>query len=104
METGRFRLHADFTDLSVIEWYHAATVGDLALVEILSRDCVVELRCCTSGRVLWSLRGGRSMTMPLADALSRLQLLSIGKPCPGRSEAGTGQGRVAAETVLLETV
>lgn len=99
MKISRFRLYADFTDCSVMQWYHAATVGDLALLEIASRACVVELLCCSSGRVLWSVRGGRSLTMTLIEALSRLQWLSTDEPAE-HAEAGSGQ----AETMLLETV
>lgn len=102
MDAVHFRLHADFTDLSLIEWYHTASVGDLALVEIPSRACVVELRCWIAGRVGWSVQGGRSLTMPLLEALMRLQLLSTDELPPAAAGATTVHPRMASGARLQE--
>lgn len=76
MSTSQFRLDATLVDHNLCQWYDAAAPGDVALVEIPSHACVVELRCSTHGRILWHVLGGRSLTMPLADAVRRFQMLN----------------------------
>lgn len=86
MATTSFQLDAYFTDIALLQWYHAARCGDLATVDIPSRGCTVELHCCAAGHVLWHTRGGqRSLTMPLVEALSRFQLFSYHPSPRGQS-------------------
>lgn len=77
MVTTYFQLDADFTDIELLRWHYTAGFGDVAIIDIPSHGCEVELRYRAAGHVLWHTRGGqRSLTVPLADALSRFQLLS----------------------------
>jgi hypothetical protein len=76
MSTSQFRLDAIFADNDLRHWYNAAAIGDVALVEIPSHACVVELRRRAHGHILWNVLGGRSLTMPLAEAVRRFQMLN----------------------------
>jgi hypothetical protein len=86
-------LQPDCTTNTVIDWYHGATVGDTAVIAMPSRAYTVRLIRQARNQVHWWPQGGRGMTMPLEDAVYRLQMLcspSLAKPRVRVKRAGSG--------------
>jgi hypothetical protein len=77
---GHFCLDDTFAEHDLEHWYATAVVGEVALIEIPTLGCVVELRRLVRAHVLWHVQGGRSMTMPLPEALQRLEMLRLSPP------------------------
>ena len=71
-----FRLDDILMERGLRNWYANAAVGDTAIVTISSYDCQ-ELRLIRQehGHVHWWPEGDRGMTVPLEDAVRRLQML-----------------------------
>jgi hypothetical protein len=89
MALRQFRLDDTLVEHGLERWYATAVLGEVALIEISRSGCVVELRRLQGARVLWHVQGGRSLTMPFAEALQRLAMLRPSRTrCrPARSES-----------------
>jgi hypothetical protein len=75
--TTHFRLTENFMVMvnDLMTWYHAAVVGDTAVIPLPARTCRVRLVCGVNQQVGWWPDGGRMVTMSLVDAVWRLRLL-----------------------------
>jgi hypothetical protein len=69
-------LRPNYTTGSVADWYHRAMVGDTAVIVIPSSTCMVRLIRQPRNHVHWWPQGERGVTVPLEDAMYRLQVLS----------------------------
>ena len=89
MALGQLRLDDTLLEHGLERWYATAVLGEVALIEIPRSGCVVELRRLLGARVLWHVQGGRSLTMPFAEALQRLAMLRPSPPSgrPARPES-----------------
>jgi hypothetical protein len=68
-------LQPDCTPGTIIDWYQSATVGDTAVITLSSPTYPVRLIRQPGNHVHWWPQGAQGMTMPLEDAMVRLQLL-----------------------------
>ena len=68
-------LQQDYTASTVVDWYQSATVGDTAAIPVPSCTCMVWLIHQPRNCVHWWFQGERGVTVPLEDAMCRLQLL-----------------------------
>jgi hypothetical protein len=68
-------LHTSYATSTVVDWYDSATVGDTAVIALPSRLCTVRLIRQPRNYVHWWPEGGRGITVPLEDAVRRLQML-----------------------------
>ena len=75
MSTAYFCLHPDFAASDLINWYDTAAVGDTAIIALPSRAYSVRLLRNMNKRVYWGPEGARGVTIPLEDAVLRLQML-----------------------------
>ena len=78
MALRQFRLDDTLVEHGLEHWYATAVLGEMALIEIPRSGCVVELRRLRGARVLWHVQGGRSLTMPFAEAMQRLAAAGVG--------------------------
>jgi hypothetical protein len=69
-------LRPDSTASTVADWYQSARVGDTAVIAMPSCTWMVRLIRQPRNYVHWWLQGERGVTMPLTDAVCRLQMLS----------------------------
>jgi len=69
-------LQPDYTTSTVADWYQSAKVGDTAVIAMPSCPYIVQLIRQPRNYVHWWLQGQRGVTVPLADAMCRLQMLS----------------------------
>jgi len=69
-------LQPDYTASIVEDWYQSAKLGDTAVIAMPSCPCMVRLICQPRNCVYWWLEGQRGVTVPLADAMCRLHMLS----------------------------
>ena len=69
-------LRPDSTASTVADWYQSAKVGDTAVMAMPSWPCMVWLIRQPRNYVHWWIQGERGVTVPLADAMCRLQILS----------------------------
>ncbi len=69
-------LQPDYTASTVAAWYQSAKVGDTAVIAMPSCPYIVQLIRQPRNYVHWWLQGQRGVTVPLADAMCRLQMLS----------------------------
>lgn len=77
METVQYRLDEDFKPYDVTSWYHQAKPGDIAVITLPNRACKVQLIRGYRDSVCWWPEGGRSMTMPVENAISRLSMFQV---------------------------
>jgi hypothetical protein len=75
VSTTHFHLMEDFVVDNLITWYHAAVVGDMAVIPLPAHTCRVRLVCGVNQQVGWWPDEGRVVTMSLADAVWRLRFL-----------------------------
>ena len=75
MSTSHFRLTEDLVVDDLMHWYHAAVVGDTAVIPLPAHTCCVRLVYGVNQQVGWWPDEGRLVTMSLADAVWRLQFL-----------------------------
>jgi hypothetical protein len=69
-------LRPDYTASTVVNWYQSAKVGDTAVIAMPSCPCMVRLICQPRNYVHWWIQGEQGVTVPLEDAVYRLQMLS----------------------------
>jgi hypothetical protein len=75
VSTSHFRLTEDLVVDDLMHWYHAAVVGDIAVIPLPAHTCCVRLVCGVNQQVGWWPDEGRMVTMSLADAVWRLRFL-----------------------------
>ena len=76
MAQTHFRLQTNFIPRDVKCWYNVAAVGDVAVITIPSRLSPLRLLCVRNNCVHWWPEGGRGVTIPLDEAVQRLEMLS----------------------------
>lgn len=75
MATTRFCLQTDSAPDDVVHWCHVAQVGDEAIIAMPTKAYTVWLIRRANNRIWWRLQGEHGATVPLDDAVYRLQLL-----------------------------
>ena len=78
MEIAEYRLDEDFKPYDLTTWYQSAEPGDMAVVALPQRACKVQLVRGDRDSVCWWPEGGRSMTIAVEDAISRLAMFQLG--------------------------
>ena len=76
MARTHFRLQTDFTPPDVLRWYNVAVFGDVAVIAIPPRLSTLRLLCARNNLVHWWPEGERGVTIPLEEAVRRLEMLS----------------------------
>ena len=75
MSNAAVQLAEGFYPQDLQPWYDGAAVGEMITIALPSRATNVRLIKRSRHQVSWWPAGGRGMTMPLADARSRLDML-----------------------------
>jgi len=76
MARTHFRLQTDFAPYDVVRWYNVAAFGDAAVITIPSRVSTLWLLRTRNNHVHWWPEGERGVTVPLEEAIRRLEMLS----------------------------
>ena len=75
MERAKFQLNNNFLPSDLTAWHRNTQPGDMAIIALPGRDCKVQLIRGYRESVCWWPEGGRSMTIPLENAMARLAML-----------------------------
>lgn len=77
MATVQYRLDDDFKPYDVTAWFRSTEPGDIAVITLPNRKCKVQLIRGYRDTVCWWPEGGRSLTIPVENAISRLAMFQI---------------------------
>jgi hypothetical protein len=77
MATVQYRLDEDFKPYDLTAWYHSTEPGDIAVITLPNRACKVQLIRGYRDSVCWWPESGRSMTIPVENAISRLAMFQV---------------------------
>lgn len=75
------RLGVNFEPEDLVDWYHAVSGSEVAMISIPSRAGAVQIRRRPRKHVFWCPEGGRGVTEPLEKAVSRLKMLQDTYSC-----------------------
>ena len=75
MRTTYFHLDDDLTMGNLRHWYRVAAIDDAAVIVMPSDSYTIRLLRCDRECVHWWPYGGRGVTVPLENAMLRLQML-----------------------------
>ena len=76
-------IQSDCLARAVLHWYHAAGVGDTAIITTSSLMVPLQLIRQSHEHVYWWSFGDRGITLLLEHAIARLQMLtSLSSRCP----------------------
>ncbi len=69
------RLGVNFEPEDLMDWYHAVSDSEVAIIAIPFRAGAVQIRRRPRKYIFWCPEGGRGVTESLEKAVSRLQML-----------------------------
>jgi hypothetical protein len=75
MTATYFALDQDFRVSNLRRWYAVAAPNDTAVIVVPPDSYTIRLLRCDRDYVHWWPHGGRGVTVPLEDAVLRLQML-----------------------------
>jgi hypothetical protein len=74
MAIVQYRLDEDFKPDDLTTWYHRTEPGNMAVITLPNRACKVQLIRGRRDHVCWWPEGGRSVTIPVENAIARLSM------------------------------
>jgi len=77
MEIIQYWLDKDFKPYDLTTWYDSTEPGDMAVITLPNRESKVQLIRGYRDSVCWWPEGGRSMTISVKNAISRLAMFQL---------------------------